>query len=70
MGAAVLHTCVCKLSGVSFWFDEFVETRFRGVTHIQGAQLGIWVLVVDALLERAHRLLRLDCLGSDYVGYL
>lgn len=41
-----------------------------GLSHIQSTQLRIWVLVADATLERAHRLLWSDCLGANYVGDL
>lgn len=39
-------------------------------TYVQGAQLGIWILVADAFLERAHGFLWRDGLGSDDIGYL
>ena len=42
----------------------------RAGTYVQSAQLGIWVLVVDAFFKRAHRLLWLNRLGADDIGYL
>lgn len=41
-----------------------------GVCEVQGAQLCVWVLVTDALLEGAHGFLWRDGLGSDHVGNL
>jgi len=71
MGAAVLHTRICKLFELAFVPASFRQTRFHRVhvTYIQGTQLGIWILVADALFEGAHSILGRDCLGSDYVGY-
>lgn len=42
--------------------------RQGGHAYVQGAQLGVWVLVADALLERAHSLFGRDGLGSDDIG--
>lgn len=39
-------------------------------SYIQCAQLGVGVLIVHALLERAHGFLRLDCLRPDDIGDL
>jgi DNA-binding helix-hairpin-helix protein with protein kinase domain len=38
--------------------------------YVEGAKLGIGVLVVDALLEGAHGFLGLHRLGADDIGYL
>jgi hypothetical protein len=38
--------------------------------YVEGAKLGVRVLVVDALLQGAHRLLGLHGLGADDVGDL
>src|SRR4051812_36164543 len=55
------------------WPSGSASLHLPGVevcAYIQGAQLGVWVLVVDALLERAHRLFWLHRLGSNDIGYL
>lgn len=41
-----------------------------GVCEVQCRQLDVGVLVAYALLERAHGLVGLHCLGSNDVGYL
>ena len=42
----------------------------RRCSYVERAQLGIGVLVAYALLQGAHGLLGLDCLGSDDIRYL
>src|SRR5690242_1536264 len=41
-----------------------------GHAYIQGGQLDVGVLVSYALLQRAHGVSRLHCLGANHVGYL
>jgi hypothetical protein len=38
------------------------------IGEIEGGELDVRVLVTDALLQRAHGLFRLHCLGADYIG--
>lgn len=40
------------------------------MAYIQSSQLDVGVLVADPLLQRAHGIFRLHCLGPNYVGYL
>lgn len=84
MLAAIFDAGVCKLQGKSA-SQSIAEQRKRsdqraaiwagesglaGQTYVQGAQLRVWVLVADTLLERAHGFFRWDSLGPDDVGYL
>lgn len=65
MGATIFHACIRKLSQVSLLF---LLKDMQSRPYIQCAQLGVGVFMVDALLERAHGLLRLNRLGSDDIG--
>lgn len=72
MLASILDACVCELhrvSGYQHGRDSMhcAEKGYREA-YIQGAQLSVWVLVADTLLQRAHSLLGRDRLGSDEVG--
>ena len=40
------------------------------MAYIPSSQLDVGVLVADSLLQRAHGIFRLHCLGPDHVGYL
>ena len=40
------------------------------MAYIQSSQLDVGVLVADPLLQRAHSIFRLHCLGPNNVGYL
>lgn len=42
--------------------------RWGGSPYIQGCQLDVGVLVPYALLQRAHGVFRLHCLGPNHVG--
>lgn len=71
MGASIFDASVGELSkSVSGVRVVFGLLGPRTEPYIQRAELGVGVLVVDALLERAHRLLWLYGLGSDNIGYL
>lgn len=40
------------------------------MSYVQGAQLGVWILVADALLEGAHGIFGRHRLGADDIGDL
>lgn len=71
MCATIFDAGIGKLVPVSMTRPERGGgTRLWRWTYVEGAQLCIWILVVDALLERAHGLLGLDSLGANDIGDL
>lgn len=73
MGTAILDAGVGELGRlVTVCHDQTGAGRMRrgAQPYVQSTELGVGVLVADALLERAHGLLGLDRLGSDNVGDL
>ena len=74
MGAAILDAGVGELVKLATSLVPGSRGKARGwrggEPYVQSTQLGIRVLVVDALLQRAHGFLGLHRLGSDDVGDL
>lgn len=69
--APILDTGICKLHRKLAMTTVHVGALgAAGSAYVQCAQLGIWVLVADAFLQRAHGVFRWNGLGSDDVGYL
>jgi hypothetical protein len=70
---AILDTCIRELdqsSVIHYPLYHRVANMQRQSSHIQCAQLCVWVLVADALLQRAHGLLWSDGLGANDIGDL
>lgn len=71
--APILNARICKLHGKlaskqgACWA---LGAGSGGLAYIQRAQLGVWVLIADAFLQRAHGFFGLDGLGSNDIGYL
>lgn len=71
MGPAIFNAGIGELAKLAAKSAQLSHGRgVESEAHVQRAELGIGILVVDALFERAHGFFRLYRLRSDNVGNL